>query len=168
MTRLSFPRHRYDALVPHIRGDRQPTVRVHSNRLRLSLCHALMAIRRFQGHCLLQFQAMENVMVSKTPIILDDDAHRPLASDEVLPGSSIQVSTDAGNALAIGRDGGLAAFAQPSGYAMVGPTRETTINRIGSQRVAPKRGRLTVSRSRFRTHYSRIDAWPRFSWRCPR
>jgi hypothetical protein len=46
-------------------------------------------------------------MATQTPIVLGPDVHRPLPAGDQLPGAAIQRSTDAGNSLALGGDGGL-------------------------------------------------------------
>jgi hypothetical protein len=46
-------------------------------------------------------------MATKTPIIAGTNQHVPLASGDTLAGSSIAISTDSGNSLKAGSDGGL-------------------------------------------------------------
>ncbi|WP_157651723.1 hypothetical protein [Burkholderia ubonensis] len=46
-------------------------------------------------------------MTTKTPIVLNDNQHSPLASGDRLPGGVVALSTDSNNRLALGSDGGL-------------------------------------------------------------
>lgn len=46
-------------------------------------------------------------MTTRTPIVSEIGAHRPLDATDRLPGSAVQISTNAGNALSVGSDGGL-------------------------------------------------------------
>ncbi|RQH06614.1 hypothetical protein [Paraburkholderia dinghuensis] len=68
-------------------------------------------------------------MTTQTPIILGTNQHVPLASGDRLAGSSIQVSTDTGNVLVAGSDGGL--FVPP-----VTPTIPTLTIELGHSQQA--------------------------------
>ena len=46
-------------------------------------------------------------MTDKTPIVLNDTFHAPLAAGDTLPGAAVRVSSEAGNALSVSADGGL-------------------------------------------------------------
>lgn len=46
-------------------------------------------------------------MAIKAPVVLDGGWHAPLGGADQLPGTAVQLSADAGNALAYGSDGGL-------------------------------------------------------------
>ncbi|WP_333679880.1 hypothetical protein [Dyella sp.] len=46
-------------------------------------------------------------MAIKTPLISDGNLHKPLANPDAISGRAVQLSSDAGNKLTVGSDGGL-------------------------------------------------------------
>lgn len=68
--------------------------------------------------------------MNKTPVIYETGSHKPLQDGDTLPGSTIQISQDAGNGVTIGSDGGL--MGQESGLTSVVVSNTRSVHMAGT------------------------------------